>query len=81
MRKSDLLKIFEQKLKNQDLSARTISGYLSDIAVLLWNTIKIRETIGKLKEQDCEVDYAHLKRISPLLRRHFISHGTYNFRE
>ena len=31
MRKDDLLKSFEQKLKNQDLSARTISGYLNDI--------------------------------------------------
>lgn len=50
-------------------------------AVLLWNTIKIRETIGDLKEQGYEVNYAHLKRISPLLRRHFISHGTYNFKE
>ena len=54
-------------------------GLISN-AVLLWNTIKIRETIGNLKEQGHEVNYAHLKKISPLLRKHFISHGTYNFK-
>ena len=31
MKKDEPLKCFEQKLKNQDLSARTISGYLNDI--------------------------------------------------
>lgn len=49
-------------------------------AVLLWNTIKIREAVKSLKTQGKEVDYAYLKRISPLLRKHFISHGTYNFK-
>ena len=31
MKNNDLLKCFEQKLKNQDLSERTISGYLNDV--------------------------------------------------
>ena len=31
MKDNDLLKCFEQKLKNQDLSERTISGYLNDV--------------------------------------------------
>ena len=55
-------------------------GLISN-AVLLWNTIKIGETIKHLKEQGREVNYSHLKKISPLLRKHFISHGTYNFKE
>lgn len=31
MKKGNWLKNFEQKLQNQDLSARTIFGYLNDI--------------------------------------------------
>jgi hypothetical protein len=48
MKKDDLLKSFEHKLKNQDLSARTISGYLNDI---LFFKKWVTQIYGKVRVQ------------------------------
>ena len=50
-------------------------------AVLLWNTPKIYSLVEELKRSGIPVDDEDLKRISLLMFKHLIVHGSYDFRE
>jgi TnpA family transposase len=54
-------------------------SFLSN-AVLLWNTPKIYSIINKLRAGGMSIDDEDIARISPLLFRHLIVHGMYDFR-
>lgn len=49
-------------------------------AVLLWNTPRIYAIVQDLRQSGMEIDDEDLKRISPLMFRHIIVHGAYDFR-
>jgi hypothetical protein len=49
-------------------------------AVLLWNTPRIYNIVAKLKASGIYVDDEDLKKVSPLMFKHLIVHGTYDFR-
>lgn len=49
-------------------------------AVLLWNTPKIYNIVEDLRRSGIQVNDEDLKRISPLMFKHLIVHGTYDFK-
>lgn len=49
-------------------------------AVLLWNTPRIYSIVQELKNAGISVRDEDLKKISPLMFKHLIVHGTYDFR-
>ena len=49
-------------------------------AVLLWNTPRIYNIVGELRASGIHVDDEDLKKVSPLMFKHLIVHGTYDFR-
>jgi len=49
-------------------------------AVLLWNTPRIYQIVEELRRSGVPIDDEDLKRISPLMFKHLIAHGTYDFR-
>lgn len=49
-------------------------------AVLLWNTPRIYTIVEELRRSRATVDDADVKRVSLLLFKHLIVHGTYDFR-
>ena len=49
-------------------------------AVLLWNTPRIYHIVQELRQTGVSIDDEDLKRISPLMFKHLIAHGTYDFR-
>ena len=49
-------------------------------AVLLWNTPRIYSIVSELRSTGISVDDEDLKRVSPLMFKHLIVHGTYDFR-
>jgi TnpA family transposase len=49
-------------------------------AVLLWNTPRIHGIVSELKSSGISVNNEDLKKISPLMFKHLIVHGTYDFR-
>ena len=48
-------------------------------AVLLWNTPQIYNVITKLRKEGKEILDEDLAKISPLLFKHLVVNGTYNF--
>lgn len=55
-------------------------SFLSN-AVLLWNTPRIYNIVAELRSEGIQVDDEDLKRVSPLMCKHLIVHGTYDFRK
>ena len=49
-------------------------------AVLLWNTPRIYAIVEELRRSGTAVDDEDIKRVSLLLFKHLIVHGTYDFR-
>lgn len=49
-------------------------------AVLLWNTPRIYRIVEGLRHSGVSIDDEDLKRISPLMFKHLIVHGTYDFK-
>lgn len=49
-------------------------------AVLLWNTPRIFSIVEDLRKTGISVEDADLKRISPLMFKHLIVHGIYDFK-
>ncbi|MBX3710225.1 MAG: Tn3 family transposase [Gammaproteobacteria bacterium] len=49
-------------------------------AVLLWNTPRIYDIVSELRSAGISIDDEDLKRVSPLMFKHLIVHGTYDFR-
>jgi hypothetical protein len=47
--------------------------------VLLWNTPRIYQIVEELRQSGIAIDNEDLKRISPLMFKHLIVHGTYDF--
>lgn len=50
-------------------------------AVLLWNTPRIYRIVQELRQSGVSIADDDLKKISPLMFKHLIVHGTYDFRE
>ena len=48
--------------------------------ILYWNTIKLYQIIEELKNEGYEIDNNDLAKISPLLFKHILVHGTYSFK-
>lgn len=48
--------------------------------MLLWNTPRIYNIVAELRASGIHVDDEDLKKISLLLFKHLIVHGTYDFR-
>lgn len=48
-------------------------------AVLVWNTVRIAEIVGRLRASGEEILDSDLPRVSPLCRAHIIRTGTYSF--
>ena len=46
-------------------------------AILYWNTIKIAETVGRLRTQGEDISDETLAHVSLLLFRHVLPNGTY----
>lgn len=49
-------------------------------AVLLWNTPRIYSIVSELRNAGIAVEDEDLKKISPLMFKHLVVHGTYDFR-
>ncbi len=49
-------------------------------AVLVWNTVKMADTVAQLRANGAQILDEHLARVSPLAFRHVIPNGKYHFR-
>ncbi len=48
-------------------------------AILYWNTVQISKIVDQLIKEGYPVNDEDLARISPLIFKHIIMHGTYHF--
>ena len=48
-------------------------------AILVWNTVHISEIVTRLRERGHTISDKHLAGVSPMLRKHVIVNGTYDF--
>ena len=64
----------------QIMNKASCLSFLSN-AILLWNTHHIQHITDHFKRSGIQYDDEDLARISPLLFKHIIMHGTYNFNE
>lgn len=48
-------------------------------AILVWNTHHIQQIVDKLRAEGMEILDEHLEKISPLMFKHILFHGTYHF--
>lgn len=70
--------IFKTSDYEQIMNKASCLSFLSN-AILLWNTHHLQHITDQFKRSGIKYDDEDLARISPLLFKHIIMHGTYNF--
>ena len=48
-------------------------------AILVWNTVHISNIVSRLREDGHTIPDKHLAKVSPLLNKHVIVNGMYDF--
>ena len=48
-------------------------------AILVWNTIHIAQIVKSLRSRGHKISDVHLAKVSPLIHKHVIVNGTYDF--
>ena len=71
--------IFKTKEYVQIMNKASCLSILSNL-ILYWNTVKLYQMIEELKSEGYEIDNNDLAKISPLLFKHILVHGTYSFK-
>ena len=74
--------LHRKELTSEDVDAATIEASCLSLlsnAVLVWNTLRIAESVNQLRVSGHAIADQDLARVSPLMHGHVIPNGTYRF--